>query len=82
MSEEADRLKALHGAESVFDFSLGNPNTEPPAEFHAVLEDLILNASPGMHGYMPNAGYAETRQAVAEYLSAEQGSRSRLAMSS
>jgi aspartate aminotransferase len=73
MSEEANRLKALHGAESVFDFSLGNPNTEPPAEFRAVLEYLILNGSPGIHGYMPNAGYAETRQAVAEYLSEEQG---------
>ena len=73
MSEEANRLKALYGAESVFDFSLGNPNTEPPAEFFAVLEDLVLDRSPGRHGYMNNAGYAESRQAVAEYLSAEQG---------
>jgi aspartate aminotransferase len=73
MSEEANRQKALYGPESVFDFSLGNPNTEPPAEFHAVLEDLLFAEPPGAHGYMPNAGYPEARRAVAEYLSLEQG---------
>ena len=73
MSEEAGRLRAIYGAESVFDFSLGNPNTEPPAEFRAVLEDLLLDEAPGLHGYMPNAGYPEARQAVAEHLSVEQG---------
>src|SRR3990172_1839576 len=75
MSEEASRLRAISGADSVFDFSLGNPNMEPPAEFLAVLEDLLLDQSPGVHGYMPNAGYAEAREAVAEYLSLEQGVR-------
>lgn len=30
MFEEGARLKALHGAEKVYDFSLGNPNLEPP----------------------------------------------------
>jgi aspartate aminotransferase len=73
MSEEANRQKALYGPESVFDFSLGNPNTEPPAEFLAVLEDLLLTEAPGVHGYMPNAGYLETCQAVATYVSVEQG---------
>jgi len=73
MFEEGGRLKAAHGAENVFDFSLGNPNLEPPAEFHRILADLIAEPHPGLHGYMPNAGYLETRQAIAEYLTEEQG---------
>jgi aspartate aminotransferase len=73
MSEEANRLRDLRGADRVFDFSLGNPNTEPPEEFRAVLEDLLLDPAPGRHGYMPNAGYPEVRRAVAAWVSAEQG---------
>ena len=33
MFEEGARLKAEHGADKVFDFSLGNPNLEPPEIF-------------------------------------------------
>jgi aspartate aminotransferase len=73
MFEEGGRLKAEHGAENVFDFSLGNPNLEPPEQFHSVLRDLIEEPHPGLHGYMSNAGYLETRQAVADYLTEEQG---------
>ena len=40
MFEEGDRLKAIHGCENVFDFSLGNPNVEPPLEFQRVIEEL------------------------------------------
>ncbi len=63
MFEEGNRLKAIHGADKVFDFSLGNPNLEPPEELQAALRDLVNNPIPGMHGYMPNAGYRETRAA-------------------
>ncbi|HZK48683.1 MAG TPA: pyridoxal phosphate-dependent aminotransferase, partial [Thermoleophilia bacterium] len=73
MFEEGGRLRAEHGAENVFDFSLGNPNLEPPAEFHKVLNELIAEPYPGRHGYMSNAGYLETRQAIADYLTEEQG---------
>ncbi len=73
MFEEGDRLKAIHGCENVFDFSLGNPNVEPPLEFLRVMEELVHDSAPGLHGYMPNAGYAETREAVACYLSEDQG---------
>jgi len=73
MFEEGGRLKAEHGAENVFDFSLGNPNLEPPEEFHRILADLISEPHPGRHGYMANSGYLETRQAIAEYLTEEQG---------
>ena len=33
MFEEGARLKAKHGADGVYDFSLGNPNLQPPEEF-------------------------------------------------
>ncbi|MBW1777491.1 MAG: pyridoxal phosphate-dependent aminotransferase [Deltaproteobacteria bacterium] len=72
MFEEGARLKAEHGAQNVFDFSLGNPNIPPPERFGEVLRDLIDSEKPGDHGYMPNVGYPFARKAVAEYLSREQ----------
>ncbi len=68
MFEEGKKRKQIHGPENVCDFSLGNPNLEPPESFKKVLKELIQDPTPGMHGYMPNAGFPETRQAVAEYL--------------
>mgnify|MGYP001124583050 CR=1 FL=1 len=71
MFEEGARMKAEFGADKVFDFSIGNPDVPPPAKFYTVLRELAQNEQPGIHGYMPNAGYPETREAVAGYLSAE-----------
>jgi aspartate aminotransferase len=73
MFEEGAQLKAKHGAENVFDFSLGNPNLEPPARFKEVLVDVVKASDAGHHSYMPNVGYPSVRQAVAEFLSDEQG---------
>ena len=73
MFEEGARLKALHGADKVFDFSLGNPDLEPPEGFRQALHSIIAEPSAGAHGYMANAGYQETRAAVAAYVSREQG---------
>ncbi len=73
MFEEGARLSDMHGRDKVFDFSIGNPNLEPPAEFQRVIEELVRDRTPGLHGYMPNAGYPEAREAVAEYLSGDQG---------
>ncbi|MBI4776236.1 MAG: pyridoxal phosphate-dependent aminotransferase [Deltaproteobacteria bacterium] len=69
MFEEGARLKAQLGPENVYDFSLGNPNLEPPEEFHRTLKAAVDDLRPGTHAYMPNAGFADTRAAVAEYLS-------------
>ena len=71
MFEEGARLKAEHGAEKVFDFTLGNPNLEPPDEFHQTLHTIIQDSSPGMHGYMPNAGYPFVRKAIADTVARE-----------
>jgi len=68
MFEEGQTRKAKYGAENVFDFSLGNPNLEPPPKFREILAELIHDPTPGWHGYMPNAGFAETRKVVADYL--------------
>jgi aspartate aminotransferase len=71
--EEGARLKALYGADQVFDFSLGNPDLEPPEIFREALHEVVADSPIGAHGYMPNAGYEETRAAVASYVSEEQG---------
>lgn len=73
MFEEGARLKALHGAENVHDFSLGNPILEPPPEFRQALRTLLENPEPGMHRYMPNAGFPETREYVAAQMQDETG---------
>ena len=69
MFEEGIARKAKFGAENVFDFSLGNPNLEPPLNFKKTLIELADDPSPALHAYMPNAGFPATRKAVAEYLS-------------
>jgi aspartate aminotransferase len=72
MFEEGARLKAEHGAKNVFDFSLGNPNVQPPEKFRKVLLDTVKSLGFGDHAYMPNTGYPHVRKAVANYLSVEQ----------
>ncbi len=69
MFEEGLRLKAEHGPDNVYDFSLGNPDQEPPPAFKQVLRDLAAEPGPGWHAYMPNAGYPRTRERVADWMS-------------
>jgi aspartate aminotransferase len=73
MFEEGARLKRERGAENVFDFSLGNPDVEPPAAIAETLRELAAQPAPHAHGYMMNAGYPETRAAVARQLELETG---------
>jgi len=75
MFEEGLQLKAKYGAENVFDFSIGNPDLEPPAEVKQAMAQLATSTQKGLHGYMPNAGYKETREAMAKKVSIEQGVR-------
>ncbi|MBM3946324.1 MAG: pyridoxal phosphate-dependent aminotransferase [SAR202 cluster bacterium] len=73
MFELGIQLRAQYGAENVFDLSLGNPVLEPPEAFRKALRQLADDPSLGTHRYMPNAGYAETRQAVAARLRRDMG---------
>ena len=71
MFEVGDELKRIHGEENVYDFSLGNPNLEPPPSLKKALVDLAEHPIAGMHRYMSNNGYVETRRAIADYLKEE-----------
>lgn len=71
MFEQGLELKAKIGADKVFDFSLGNPNLEPPEEVRKGILEVMGDERPGKHAYMPNAGLKETREAVAGFLAKE-----------
>lgn len=73
MFEEGRALKARVGEANVFDFSLGNPILEPPEEFFEALEAAATDRTPGLHRYMTNAGFLETRTAVADRHALESG---------
>ena len=67
MFEEGLRMKKELGEEKVQDLTLGNPFVEPPAVFKEKLSEVVEKAEPGMHRYMPNAGYEFCRAEVARY---------------
>ncbi len=73
MFEEGAILKKKYGADKVYDFSLGNPNIEPPEEFKKELINLAAEVIPQKHGYAPNAGFLETRQAIADKINKTHG---------
>ena len=69
MFEEGKRLASLYGVENVFDFSLGNPNVPAPASVNQAIADVLREEdSVTVHGYMSNAGFSDTRKAVADSL--------------
>ncbi len=73
MFEEGIKLKKEYGEDKVFDFSLGNPDLDPPKEVTDAIERLAKCHDKNFHGYMPNPGYPETRAAMAEKTTMEQG---------
>lgn len=73
MFETGRRLKQEHGADRVCDFSLGNPDLEPPTAFGEVLTKILADDLPHRHAYMPNGGYPDVRAAIAAYISQEYG---------
>lgn len=68
MFEEGARLAAIHGADKVYDYSIGNPYAEPPAEVIESLKKHVLSEEKGTHRYMNNAGYPDVREKVAKAL--------------
>jgi aspartate aminotransferase len=73
MFEEGNRLKKIYGDENVYDYSLGNPEVEPPVEVTETLKKYINSGVKGLHKYMSNAGYEDVRQKVADYLQKKSG---------
>lgn len=73
MFEEGKILKAKYGEDNVFDFSLGNPDLDPPQEVLDAIKEVAADTSHGAHAYMSNAGYDDCRAAMAQKESQEQG---------
>src|SRR6185503_15985006 len=73
MFEEGARLKAERGADKIFDFTLGNPEIEPPPAVLAAARKILESDAPHLHAYMPNAGHPKVREAVARRVSAATG---------
>lgn len=74
MFEEGKKLAEIHGAENVFDFSLGNPSVEAPKEVKEAILDILNNENINMvHGYMNNSGYDDVRGAIADSINKKFG---------
>ncbi|HIJ90344.1 MAG: pyridoxal phosphate-dependent aminotransferase [Desulfobulbaceae bacterium] len=73
MFEEGARLKTQYGADQVCDFSLGNPDLPPPAQYQEAVRKVTAAETSGSHGYMANNGYPFVREAVARQIAVEQG---------
>jgi aspartate aminotransferase len=73
MFEEGALLKAKKGPDNVFDFSLGNPYGDPPPPLAQEIARLAGNPPPDLHKYMPNAGFPDVRQRVADDLRRDTG---------
>ena len=72
MFEEGIVLKKQYGEDNVFDFSLGNPDLDPPKKVLDAINSEAKDISHGCHGYMPNAGYPFVRDSIAKKISLEQ----------
>lgn len=67
--EEGKKLAKIYGQEHIFNFSIGNPSVEPPAEVNAAMKEILDTEPPlKLHGYPANVGHPEVRAHVAEHL--------------
>jgi aspartate aminotransferase len=73
MFEIGVQLRGERGAENVFDYSIGNPDVEPPEAVIAALRRIVAENRPRSHGYMPNAGYPDVRATMARRLAERSG---------
>lgn len=73
MFEEGEKLRRLYGEDKVYDFSLGNPDLEPPIGVTDKLKELVNSNQPNLHKYMNNAGFPDVRAKVASHIQKESG---------
>ena len=73
MFEIGIQLKKEWGSENIFDFTLGNPDVEPPGAVVEALRRVVDHPRPLAHGYMPNAGFPEVREKIAAMLARRTG---------
>lgn len=68
MFQEGEELRRMYGASKVFDFSLGNPETDPPIKLKNTLKKLVNTDIYGLHRYMHNAGFLDVREKIADFI--------------
>ena len=69
MYTEAARLRELYGAENLYDFSMGNPYLAAPESVREAGIKVLQETDPWyLHHYMPNLGFVEAREKIAESL--------------
>lgn len=73
MFEEGNRLRRQFGPDNVYDYSIGNPEIEPPEPVLASLRAHASTGEKGTHRYMPNAGLESVRGKVATWLTGRSG---------
>jgi aspartate aminotransferase len=73
MFEEGEKMKKIYGPENILDFTLGNPDVEPPEQLKEELIRLVTSDAAGMHRYMTNSGYEDVRAAIAEFHASRTG---------
>ncbi len=72
--EEGAELGRKYGPENVCDFSLGNPNVPAPESVKRAMIDVLEMTDPNnLHGYMPNVGFPEVREAIAADINKKHG---------
>jgi aspartate aminotransferase len=69
MFEEGENLRKIHGSSNVFDFTLGNPCSNPPDSVQQSIIRLASQDSSTIHKYMNNAGFPDVRESIALDLS-------------
>ncbi len=70
----AAQLTREIGAENVFNYSIGNPNVRPPESvYSAIRSALEYDDQFTVHGYSPNPGIREVRQAIADHVNQKFG---------
>ena len=74
MFEAGIELRKKYGNDKVYDFSLGNPDLPAPKAVVKGLQDFAAKCDqPFAFGYTPNAGAPWAREALAKWVSKEQG---------
>ncbi len=70
MFDEGKRLSKIHGAENVYDYSLGNPNVKPPQQIKDSIKEILDSEDANyVHGYMNNSGFEDVREDIAKHVS-------------
>src|ERR1019366_2036553 len=64
MFEIGIQLRKERGSANVFDFSLGNPDVEPPAAVIEALRRVVAENRPHRHGYLANVGFPAVRATI------------------